>query len=184
MKRGKQSNKDGKNKYKKNNKKGNALANATHSTGKQIICYNCECPNCPHPKTSQRTQRPTAKGRAATTTAITSNDESDALVCSAKIVNYAHHPEEIHVEYNDSVRPMEFPNIYYENNVELTGFLNCSVYATIWFETLEHFSSGDHIEAPNAEAFLHDRPMEEYLLDFATIFKLIIWIPSINLVIR
>jgi len=56
--------------------------------------------------------------------------------------------------------------------VELERFLQCSSYATIWFETFDVFTPLEHVEPPHTAAFLHDRPMEEDLLDFATIFAL------------
>ena len=45
-------------------------------------------------------------------------------------------------------------------------------YATIWFETLDTFAPLGYVEAPCTQALLHNRPMEEDLIEFATIFKL------------
>jgi uncharacterized protein YdcH (DUF465 family) len=173
LKRG-QHHKNGKGKG-RSHRKSNASTNAA-SNGKPVICYNCGeeghiAPKCPHPKIPQVSKRPTAKGRAATTTS-TAADDADALVCSARVINYAHNTNEIIIENDDTVRPTNLPNVNYENNVTLTKFLTCSLYATIWFETLDTFTPSDYAEHPRTEAFTHDHPMEEDLLDYATIFEL------------
>jgi hypothetical protein len=156
-------------------RKSNASANAA-SNGKPIICYNCGeeghiAPKCTHPKIPKSSKRPTAKGRAATTCSTTA-DDGDALVCSARVIDYAHNTSEIVIENDDVVSPTNFTNVNYNNNVTLTEFLNCSLYATIWFETLDTFIPLDHAEPPRTEAFMHDRPIEEDLLDYAAIFEL------------
>jgi len=87
-------------------------------------------------------------------------------------MNLSNNSNEIISEINDTVRPPNFPNINYKDNVTLTEFLNCLTYATIWFETLDTFAPLGYVEAPCTQALLHNRPMEEDLIEFATIFKL------------
>jgi hypothetical protein len=47
--------------------------------------------------------------------------------------------------------------VNYENNAALTEFLNCSLYATIWFETLDTFTPLAHAEHPHTVAFMRHR---------------------------
>jgi hypothetical protein len=155
--------------------KTNASANAT---SKPIICYNCGekdhiSPNCPHAKNFKqiptKNGTTTAKSRVATTTNSTKDD--NAIVCSARVINYAHNSTDIQLGHDDTLRATDFPNVRYENDVDLTAFLNCSTYSTVWIETYNHFNTpGD--SDPKIEAFMHDRPMEEDLIDVATIFEL------------
>jgi len=128
LKRGQQSqqsHKHNRNVANRRNKfKSNASAHAaSDGKSKPIICYNCGekdhiSPNCPHPKPSKR---PTAKGRAATTTSPTT--ESEAIVCLARVVNFANNANEIIIENDDSVRPTNFSNINYEDKVELNNLV-------------------------------------------------------------
>jgi hypothetical protein len=155
--------------------KTNASANAT---SKPIICYNCGekdhiSPNCPHAKNFKRIPTKngttTAKSRVATTTNSTEDD--NAIVCSARVINYAHNSTDIQLGHDDTLRATDFPNVRYENDVDLTAFLNCSTYSTVWIETYNHFNTpGD--SDPKIEAFMHDRPMEEDLINVATILEL------------
>jgi hypothetical protein len=155
--------------------KTNASANAT---SKPIICYNCSekdhiSPNCPHAKNFKRIPTKngttTAKSWVATTTNSTEYD--NAIVCSARVINYAHNSTDIQLEHDDTVRATDFPNISYENDVDLTAFLNCSTYSTVWIEKYNHFNTpGD--SDPKIEAFMHDCPMEKDLISVATIFEL------------
>jgi len=160
--------------------KHNASANAT-SASKPIICYNCSkkdhiSPNCPHPKpfkpfkqTTSKTGSTIAKSRVATAT--NSPEDETALVCSARVINFANNSTDIQLEHDMTVRPTTFPNINYQNDSDLTSFLDCSNYSTVWIETYDHFKSAVDAD-PKIEAFVHDRPMEEDLIDVATIFEL------------
>jgi len=178
LKRGHQSNKHGKG---KGNRRSHASAHATssnkQSSNKEIICYKCGekghiAPKCPHHKKSQPpTDRTVAKGRAATTT-NTGIEEEEALVCVARVINYFNNPQDISLETDNTVLPTNFANVNYENNVNLAQFLQSHSYATIWFEKFDVFTPMVHVEPPHTQAFLHDRPMEECLLDSATIFEL------------
>jgi len=129
------------------NNKGKTSASA-NATSKPIICYNCGekdhiSPNCPHAKNFKRipTKSGTtmAKSRVATTTNSTEDD--NAIICSARVINYAHNLTDIQLEHDKTVRATDFPNISYEDDVDLTAFLNCSTYSTVWIETYNHFNT-------------------------------------------
>jgi hypothetical protein len=157
-----------------NNKAAQASAHAASdgkSDGKpkSIICYNCGeeghiAPKCPHAKQQKRS---IAKGRAATST----TDEDDtALVCYATVISSHQNSTEIQREENDMVRPTAFSNILYQDNTGFTKFLNCNSYTTAWIKTYDHFNPQVNSD-PKIEVFIHDRPVEEDLIDAATIFE-------------
>jgi hypothetical protein len=167
--------------YKRNHNKnelGRKSNASAHATSKPIICYNCGekdhiSPNCPHPKVQKENKVPfksTAKGRSATAT-TSSTEDTTALVSTARVVNYVQHSNEIHLEHEDTIRPTSFPSIHYTDNADLASFLNCTTFATLWVETFDHFKPQVDTD-PKTEVFLHDRPMEEDLIDAASIFVL------------
>jgi len=154
---------------------------STHAASKPIICYNCGerdhiSSNCSHPKIpkdnkeNKVSSKPTPKGRSATTT-VPTTDYTTALVCTARVVNNVKNSNEIRREYDDNVTPPVFWNIHYEDNADFTSFLNCSTFTTLWGETYDHFQPRVNHD-PKTEVFTHDRPLEEDLIDAASIFAL------------
>ncbi len=175
LKRGKQPSHKSSNRNprgKSNNKTTHASALAASdekSKSKPIICYNCGeeghiAPKCPNAKQQKRS---IATGRTATSTI----DDEKAIVCYARVISSTQNSNEIQREENQTVRPTVFPNIAYEENVGFTEYLNCNTYTTIWIETYDHFKPQINSD-PKTEVFIHDRPMEEDLIDVAIIFEL------------
>ncbi len=87
----------------------------------------------------------------------TTNELLTRITRTTRVINYTHHTNEIVIANDETIRPRDFPNVNYENNAALTEFLNCSLYATIWFETLDTFTPLAHAEHPHTEAFMHHR---------------------------
>jgi hypothetical protein len=56
------------------------------------------------------------------------------------------------------------------DDMALTDYLDNLLYVTMWFETLDYLQTQGHNvnTKPCTERMLHDRPMEEDLLDFIT----------------
>jgi transposase InsO family protein len=168
----------------KHQSKSTANANATTTykpSGKPIICYNCGelghiAPKCPHPQKTQRPHTNNNKARAAAAATTSSDsDTTNELVCSARVINFGNNAHEIVVESDTSVRATEFRNVNFHDDVLLTEFTDHNNYVTMWFESYEYFGpveNNDLFSPPQTEITLHDRPFEEDLLDFATIFEL------------
>jgi hypothetical protein len=160
---------DGKSRFRQ---RSTAHANASHSNN--VICYNCGepghiPPKCPHakPKAMKSTQRVSLADSSA------SNEEtSHEHVCSARIINYNNNSEEILFENDERIRATSLPNINYYDDTSLTAYLDNSLFVSMCFETYEYFKKYNIRDTKDGNFTLHDRPMEEDLLDFAAIFKL------------
>jgi hypothetical protein len=79
------------------------------------------------------------------------------------------------IDQDATVSVTAFNDINYHDDLTPTDYVNNSVYVTMWFKSYDHFGSvrnNESFSPPQTEITLHDRPFEEDLLNFATIFHL------------